>query len=260
METMWNLIIQGSLGLSQSLDEKERISFLGNLDEKTVIYSSADINSATVINIAKQKTQQLCQGRELNLPIATSTNILCYENQNLTIDLWSTDYANKTIIVKSGHVQLQNGMTNTSAPLDLFIDKGNLYLPSPITATDFNEQGFPESPWTNSWLYIKGNFIINGLLLGGSPWSETGFNHKLHLHGKIIMLNTPTLPTPWRIDQINTLLWIGYTNRINLQNIFTRSCGLDGQGSDGSSCNGNSVISTTPLIILNGNYPSNILQ
>jgi hypothetical protein len=104
---------------------------------------------------------------------------------------------------------------------------------------------------------LKGNFIMNGLLL----WSGiTNFNHKLHLQGKIIMLNTPTLATTKRIEQIEATLWAWYSGFINLQNVFTRTCGLGGTGSDGAACNNSSNISTIPLIILNGNYPSRLLQ
>lgn len=261
METMRNLIIQGSVGLSKSIDEKERISFLGNLNEKTVIYNGSDINSSTVINFAKQKAQSLCQGQEPypynNLQAGRQENIICVENSDLTIDLSTTSYQNKTIVVRNGDILLTNGMEKSSPSLDIFIDKGSLYLPDPITPEPFNENWFPETPWTTSWLYLKGNFIINGLLL----WSGiTNFNHKLHLQGKIIMLNTPTLATTERIEQIEATLWAGYDNFINLQKVFTRTCGLGGTGSDGAACNNNSNISTIPLIILNGNYPSRLLQ
>ncbi len=63
MQTMRNLIIQGSVGLSKSLDEKERVSLLGNLQNKTIIYNESNINSSIVINFAKQKAQELCQGQ-----------------------------------------------------------------------------------------------------------------------------------------------------------------------------------------------------
>lgn len=258
METMWNMIIKGSVGLPKSIDEKERMSFLGNLDVQTVIYNGSDINSSTVINFAKQKAQELCQGKEKNiLPLANADTIACYENIDINIDLWSTDYANKTIIVKNGNVTLQGGMDTSSSPLDIFIDKWLLYLPEPISAIDFDNEGFPGTPWVNSWLYVKWNFIINGLIVG---YGLNPFDHKLHFQWKITMLNTPTTPTQWRIDQIEWLLGAGYENSINLQNIFTRTCGLGGTGTDTSSCISNNIISTIPLVILNGNYPSNLLQ
>ncbi|MEI6119152.1 MAG: hypothetical protein WCP92_08375 [bacterium] len=93
------------------MDEKERLSLLGNLDNKTVIYNGSDINSSTLINIAKQKSQQLCQGKELYLNPTLQPdpeNIICIENHDLTINLGATTtYEDKTIIIKSGNVLLQ---------------------------------------------------------------------------------------------------------------------------------------------------------
>lgn len=257
METMRNLIIQGSVGLSKIMEQSERISFLGNTTKKTIIYNGSDINSSTVINFAKQKAQQLCQGKQFNQPLSSPGPISCYDT-GITIDLSAGQYENKTIIVKNGNVILEGGMTENSPSLDLFIDKGILYLPDYIIATDFDTQGFPTTNGVNSWLYLKWNFIINGLMMG---WGINEFAHKLHLQGKITILNTPTIPTQARIDQITNLLGTtDYQSYINLQNVFTRTCGLNGIGSDGVSCASNNVISWIPLIILNGNYPSNLLQ
>jgi hypothetical protein len=60
---MWNMVIQGSVGLSRTINETERLSFLGNIKDKAIIYNAGDINSSTIINAAKQKAQQLCQGK-----------------------------------------------------------------------------------------------------------------------------------------------------------------------------------------------------
>jgi len=263
METMRNLIIQWSVGLSKTIKDEETISLLGNVNEKTVIYNSSDINSSTTINATKQKAQQFCRGKEL---YTTNTlepyweKIVCVENQNLTIDLGSTHYANKTIIVKNGNVILQNGMTENSPALELFVDKWIVYLPNTITAIWFNQKWFPGTPATHSWLYLKGNFIINGLIVGWTFPVPSTFPHKLHIQGRIVVLNTPMLPTTGRKEQIAGTIGSGYDNRINLQNIFVRTCGLNGIGSDGSSCNGTNTIATTPLVVLNGNYPSILLQ
>jgi len=265
METMRNLIIQWSVGVSKSIDEKERLSLLGNFENKTVIYNGSDINSSTLINIAKQKSQQLCQGKELYLNTTLQTdpeNIICIQNQDVTIDLGATTtYENKTIMVKSGNVILQWWMDTSSPGLDLFIDKGVLYLPSNQfnTRQQFDTQWFPVANWINQWLYLKGNFIINGLIIGS--WNST-FNHKLHLQGKITTLNTPLTPNQGRITQIENMFWwsTAYNNFINLQNVFTRTCGLNGTGSDQTSCTTGGIIATTPLVILNENYQSNLLQ
>ncbi len=262
METMWNVIIQWSVGLSKSIDKEERLSLLGNVENKTVLYNGSDINSSTLINTAKQKAQTLCQGKIKNPDILTTTEkLLCFENTNITIDLTQrSTYTNKTIIVKNGNVTLQWGMTTNAPALDLFINKWILYLPQTISpAQTFDNQWFPnQTNITNSGLYLKGNFIINGLIQAqGNGW----FDHKLHLQGKITTLNTPLEPTPERIDQIQTLFGSSlYTTTINLQHIFVRECTLNGQGTDGSNCATWGTIATTPLVILNGNYPSNIIE
>lgn len=267
METMRNLIIQGSVGLSKSMDVMERFSLLGNLQNKTLIYNGGDINSSTLINVAKQNAQMLCQGKEKYEPNISKIlwaypgNIICLENKDVKINLnTNSTYENKTIIVKNANVILEWGMNESSPALNLFIDGWILYLPDPITRQTFDTQWFPSSTNPiNSWLYLKGNFIINGLLLPAE--GTTGFNHKLHLQWKITMLNTPLEASEGKIDQIENMFWINiYTNFINLQKVFTRTCGLNGNGSDQTPCDTGGVISTTPLIILNGNYPSNILQ
>jgi hypothetical protein len=264
METMRNLIVQWSVGLSKSIDEKERLSLLGNFENKTVIYNGSDINSSTLINFAKQKWQQLCQGKELYLnPILQPDpeTIICIQDHDLTIDLSNTStYENKTIIVKSGNIILQWWMDSWSPALDLFIDKGLLYLPNPFSTRQwFDDQGFPVTNGVSSWMFLKWNFIINGLLLG--EW-VTAFGHKLHVQGRITTLNTPLTPNQGRITQIENMFWWSsvYDNFISLQKVFTRACELNGTGSDGSPCTTGWVISTTPLVILNGNYLSNIVQ
>lgn len=257
METMRNIIIQGSVGLSKSMEAKERVALLGNLQTKTVIYNGSDINSSTLINFAKQRAQELCQGQAMNPVLANAETIACYDN-DITIDLASNEYANKTIVVKNANVTLIGGMNSISAPLDLFIDKWLLYLPTdPITRETFTEEWFPGTPSMTSGLFLKGNFIINGLMIG-SP----DFMHKLHIQGKLTTLNTPVEPNQWRIDQITNMFgWTVYNNAINLQNVFTRTCGLSGTAiSDQTPCGGENIISSTPLVILNGNYPSNLLQ
>jgi hypothetical protein len=153
---------------------------------------------------------------------------------------------------------LEWGMKADSPSLDLFIDKWLLYLPDTIISQGFTGEWFPSTPWTTSWLYLKGNFILNGLIAG---YNKGPFTHKLHIQGKITLLNTPTTPTEGKIKQITNMFWdTTYNDLINLQNIFTRQCGLGGTGSDSTKCWIDSNVSLTPLVIVNWNYPSKILQ
>ncbi|MEI8009338.1 MAG: hypothetical protein WCI00_08510 [bacterium] len=100
---------------------------MGNFQNKTVIYNGSDINSSTLINFAKQKSQTLCQGKTLytNHTLSSSSeNIICVQNHDVNINLSDTStYQNKTIIVKSGNVIFKNSMQENSPALDLFVDK-----------------------------------------------------------------------------------------------------------------------------------------
>lgn len=261
MESMRNMIIQWSVGLSNSVPNSERNVVLGNTNTKTVIYNSNDIQSTTIINRAQKRAQQLCQGKIKNPDLATTNDsILCYENTNLTIDITqSWTYQNKTIIIKNGNVFLSGGMTKNDPPLNVFIDKWLLYLPTePWIYQNFDDQWFPATSGKYAWMYLKGNFIINGIIV----WANmTSFSHKLHLQGKLITLNTPTPASDIRKKQLNNIFpnLSGYIPYITLANVFVRTCGLNGSGSDETIC-GTNTIWSTPLVILNGNYPSKLLQ
>lgn len=272
-DTMWNILIQGNVVLSKAIDIYERKAFLGNLEKRTILINGADLNSATVMNSAKKNAEILCRGKSYfisptstTLPSNTSTdNVLCYKNVNLTIDLandWSY-YNNKTIIMKNWNIILARSMKNISPSLDVFIDWGNLYIDSSsFNYENFDNQGFPTIP-TNaitSGLLLKGNFVINGLLIGGTPGSESVIPHKLHLQGRIATLNTPTNPADGRKQQILNLFPVDYTSWISLENVFTWQCGLDGIANDGSSCTGDNAVSLTPFVVLDGKYSSNILK
>src|SRR5574344_721222 len=138
------------------MEEKERTSFLGNVNEKTVIYNGSDINSSTVINVARQRAQELCQGKtpftsDFIVTINIDDNIICAQNCDVTIDLTDeTNYANKTIIAKNGNIILQSGMDESSPSLDIFIDKGLLYLDNGAGLVSFDNQGFPSSSGVSS--------------------------------------------------------------------------------------------------------------
>lgn len=260
MESMRNMIIQWSVGLSNALPNSERNSILGNTDTKTILYNSNDIQTTTIINSTKKLVQQFCQGKTKNPDFATTNDsTICYENTDITIDLsqpWQ--YQNKTICMKNGNIFLSGGMTKDTPPIHLFIDKWLLYLPAdPWIYQLFDEQWFPASSGTYTWMYLKGNIIINGIMIGENM---TGFNHKLHIQGKLITLNTPTQANETRIQQLINILPDNraYLPYISLQNLFVWTCGLDGKGSDGNTC-GSSILWSTPIVILNGNYPSKLL-
>jgi hypothetical protein len=109
---MRNLLIQGNVLLSKSIDVYERKAFLGNLEKRTIVLNGSDINSADLINTAKKNAEKLCRGTvrssATSLPTTSTNNILCFMNTDLSIDVLadSSKYKDKTIIVKNGNILL----------------------------------------------------------------------------------------------------------------------------------------------------------
>ncbi len=274
INTMWNLIVQWTIGLSNNLNQTDKDSLMGNQQGNSTIFSS-NINNADINNQAKEYSEKLCKGKRETMSdnmvlTQTTKSTLCYKGvgqYSLEIDINQAQeelYKNKTIIMKNGHIILTWNMENDSAPLDLFIDEGNLYLPiSTINSnqTYFDIQGYPTiNNGTSKGLFIKGNIIINGLLIGGTPGSEWSIMNKTHVQGKFFSLNTPFEPTNNRERQIDALLGgTGYDEYINLQNLFKRECNL-GTGTDGTVCGYGTDISRVPLVIIDNAFPSRLLK
>lgn len=266
--------IKGTVGLSKSISNVERQAILGNLQKQTSLFNAPDITSATLINKVKQTANLICRWRE-NLTDSTllshEDSILCfnydeYDPANaLTIDLSDNNYQGKTIVARNADVVLINSMDENSPSLDLFVDKGNLYIENnPDEFMPFDWQWYlSRSNEVTQWVYIKWNLVINGLIIWGNPISQEEFQHKLFFHGKITSLNSPLEYSEWRWQQINDLLWPGYENWISLQKVFTWYCNpVSGSGSDSTSdCSkaedSNALI---PLIIIDSKYNSKLIN
>jgi len=270
INTMWNLIVQGTIGLANNLNSTDKESLVGNQRGNSTIFNSS-ITNADISNQAKQYSEKLCKGKRKTLEQYTPLQLekestLCYkgDGNTLEIDLTQTNiYQNKTIIMQNGYIVLVGNMDDSSPPLDIYIDAGNLYLPSDLQAntfTLFDQQGFPvTSNGASAGRFLKGNIIINGLLIGGIPWNESSIHNKTHIQGKFFSLNSPFKETDKRFNQIIDLLGLGFTDYINLQNIFNRECQL-GTGSDGTNCKYGNDISRVPLVILDRAFPSRLLK
>ncbi len=273
-DTMRDILIQGNVILSKAIDVYEKKALLGNLEKRTILINSDISSAATIINVAKKNSETLCRGKTYiewgpttqYLP-STQEKILCYKNtDNLEINLANELHKGKTIIVKKGNITLTNSMTKDSSSLDIFVDEGNVYIKNPVTAKiNFNQDWYPSDlNATNSWIFIKGNFIINGLLIGKDSTTSDiwPITNKLHLLWKIAFLNTPTSASQWRINQVNSILWTtNFQQRISLENVFSWYCDLNWIWSDWTNCWGSTSSATvTPFVVLNANYPSNIIK
>jgi len=268
--------IQWNIGLSRSIQKENRETLLWNFEQKIAVINSPNFTASTLINDVKKNTQSICRGRKnyanISIPTGLSDNILCltYDNYSegnqTTIDLNNNidrlKFLNKTLIIKNWNLVLENSLRDQDGYLDIFIDKGNIYIEKwNINLQNFNEEWYPASTWiVAQGLFLKGNIITNGLLLSKEWTEKTWYNHKLYIHGKLNTLNTPLAPSEWRTTQIEDLFNSTiYEDRINLQNIFTRTCNpITGSGSDNTSCFLDPLADSNIIIIWNQKYPSNL--
>lgn len=274
---MWNLLIQWNTILSTTISSWEKTALLWSLQEKTVLLSSTDINSATVMNAAKKNASTLCRGKTIMDPILDKNintaageydqDVLCYENApDLELDLGDWEREDKTIVVNSGNVTIINTMTWNTPAIDLFVDRWNVYLEKlwAWVFTNFNIQGFPDSSSTpkNQWRFFRGNIFINGLLLWGSPWNIEGIRNKFHIHGKFVSLNTPLTLSDGRKAQVEDVLWTSiYNDRIPFKKTLAWECFYNGEWTDNTPCWGSwSNITSIPFVVLDWNFSSKLIK
>lgn len=137
---------------------------------------NTDNSIASVINIATKKADELCRDKWIDVSQTQPLNgsVLCLDAANATISLGSDQYADKTIIVKNGNLILGEYMRADAQPTTIFVAKGHLFLPqgtqsNPQHLIDFSPSGYPTGivdASSSKAHYLKGNFIVNGLILG----------------------------------------------------------------------------------------------
>lgn len=175
-------------------------------------------------------------------------SVICIDENSNMRDFSADELAGKTVIVRNQNLTLSSYQTDTDPAINLFIDGGNLLLSATEVATGtlpgFDDFGYlaPTQNCENCSKanYLKGNFIINGLILAGADGTQKLAN-KLYIHGRLVSFNTFTKPTPERIATVKTLLGEkrkeDFSQKIALDELFSWSCKVD-IGSDGTRCKG----------------------
>ena len=248
------LKIQGIIGMSTDVGDKLKDIAGNEKDSKTQYFSSVNVNNATLINAAKKKAGELCTTNTSN-----NSNIICIENMDTEKNL--SELKGKTIIVQNGNLTLKGKMSPNDNGINVFVDKGKLIFKFDSSEkVTFNEKGFVDTnTWTYQGIYLKGNFIVNGLVE-----VETG-DFKYFIHGKFTSLNTYSASqTPAaRINQIRQLFnWKINPNttdqelasKIDLTQVFKWRCNYE-NSTDGSPCN-EGDFANSPLNIINQTIPS----
>lgn len=214
LETMMNLGIRGIVGLSSQVLGQKGIE--GNTKQTSLLVSTTE-NISNIINIANKRAESLCRNRWGSLN--PKGDVICAKNGD-SID--PKTYAGKTIIIQQGDLTLNNYMETTNQPITILLMKWDLKLPNTEANQRFLGNGYPNKNGIIKANFLKGNFIINGLIQGDSN-SNNEIQRKLIVHWKIASFNTLNTPTNEAHTNI-TKIGINLNKKIRLSEIFTWKC------------------------------------
>ena len=229
LETMMNLGIRGIVGLSSQVQTSDQKGIENNTQKTSLLVSTTE-NISNIINIANKRAESLCRNRWGNLN--PNGDVICAKNGGL-ID--PQEYAGKTIIIQQGDLTLKNYMETTNQPITILLMTWDIKLPNTEANQRFLGNGYPNKNGIIKANFLKGNFIINGLIQGDSN-SNNEIQRKLIVHWKIASFNTLNTPTNEAHTNI-TKIGINLNKKIRLSEIFTWKCNRkEGIDLDGNPC------------------------
>lgn len=224
LETMMNLGIRGIVGLSSQVQTSDQKGIENNTQKTSLLVSTTE-NISNIINIANKRAESLCRNRWGSL--TPNGDIICAKNGG---EIDPRSYAGKTIVIKEGNLTLKNYMETINQPITILLIHGDLILPNTKANQTFLGNGYPDRDGIIKANFLKGNFIINGLIQN----QGTEITNKLIVHGKIASFNTlqePNEQTKVKLSKIG----INTNKKIWLSEIFTWKCNLK----EGIDLNGN---------------------
>lgn len=291
--TLFKLGIRGIIWLSSELSNNSRGSIEGN-QAGTSLLLNTDNSIAGIVNLARQRAEELCRNKWQAVPGTEQDlnnkagQVLCYDgnidrnSRLLRVNGYDTVAA---LIVKNADVFLLNYQVtrNNAAITNLFIDKGYLFLLDEARDKShlqkFDQNGYqtqdPSNPWISYGNFLRGNFIVNGLIIGmKSDASQfTPIKNKLVIHGKVASYNTYTTPDDNKKQVIKDILDSdgrgnieeGRLKFIGLDQVFKWSCNsATGTGSDGTPCigtdKGSSFITNKAFSLIDMDLSSPLFQ
>ena len=290
--TLFKLGIRGIIWLSSELSNNSRGSIEGN-QAGTSLLLNTDNSIAGIVNLARQRAEELCRNKWQRVPGTEEDlgnragQVLCYDGNRdrnsriLRVNRYDEVAA---LIVKNADVFLLNYQVtrNNAAITNLFIDKGYLFLldeaRNKFDLQKFDQNGYQTQDASNPWIsygnFLRGNFIVNGLIIGMKP--DTGqftpIKNKLVIHGKVASYNTYTTPDDNKKQVIKDILGSdggrveeGTLKFIGLDQVFKWSCNsATGTGSDGTPCigtdKGSSFITNKAFSLIDMDLSSPLFQ
>ena len=242
--TVFSLGIKGIVWLTDEVTDLQK-EYYENNQLKSTLLLRTDSSISSIINSTAKNAERLCRGKWIEWHKVWNSfgDFTCVKNSAptsvRTITVSAKAIAWKTLIVKDANVSLTNDFEADSEPINLFIDGWNLFVNNSSWMKNFNSYWYLDNSGKAQAYYLKGNFIINGLLLWGSDWTSL-FANRMYIHGKLVSYNTLTLPTDKRKETIKNVIpsknYSEYT-WVSLMKLFTWTCDVvTGTGSDDTRC------------------------
>ena len=226
LETMMNLGIRGIVGLSSQVQTSDQKGIENNTQKTSLLVSTTE-NISNIINIANKRAESLCRNRWGSL--TPNGDVICAKNGG-SID--PKRYAGKTLVIKEGDLTLTEYMEATSQPITILLIHGDLKLTNTNASQRFLGNGYPDRDGIIKANFLKGNFIINGLIQN----QGTEITNKLIIHGKIASFNTLQEPNEQTREKLRKI-GIDTNKKIWLSEIFTWKCNIDtGKDTVGNPC------------------------
>ena len=226
LETMMNLGIRGIVGLSSQIQTADQKGIQNNTQKTSLLVSTTE-SISNIINLANKRAESLCRNKWGNLN--PNEDIICAKNGG---QINPKTYAGKTIIIEKGDLTLNNYMETTDQPITILLMKWDLKLPNTNANQTFLGNGYPDKNGIIKANFLKGNFIINGLIQN----QGTEITNKLIVHGKIASFNSLQEPNDQTREKLSKI-GIDTNKKIWLSEIFTWKCNINtGKDSVGNPC------------------------
>ena len=259
--TVFSLWIKWIVWLTEEMRDSQKQYFENNQLQSTLMLRT-ETSISNIVNSVSKNAERICRWKWQKDWVnwgGALPDVICLSWASATSYKSPTpkQISWKTIVVKNADLIVDmsnsdgNGYQWNNDSIDLFIDRGNLILNSSWITQDgmksFDDYWYLVDSSELKAMFLKGNFVINGLLLWWVTWNEP-IKSRLYIHGKLVSYNTITVPNTNRKRTIAYVIGRGWDENsvpvwTSLTKLFEWSCdAVSWIGTDWTSCKWSSAV------------------
>ena len=257
--TVFSLWIKGIVWLTDEVRDSQKEYFENNQLQSTLMLRT-ETSISNIVNSVTRNAERICRWKWntnwINWSALTSNdNIVCLSWSSALSATAPTpkQLAWRTVVVRNADLIINMNWSDhwNDDIINLFVDRWNLLLDvnenTKANLKSFDDYWYLTTEGEIKAMFLKGNFIINWLILWWTSWTGT-INHRLYMHGKLISYNTITVPTTTRKKTIAHIIWRNWTEATvpewtSLTKLFAWSCNaVSWEGTDWTSCKWSSAV------------------